>query len=177
MDFESRYLDYSEKHFGVSIRRYPHPSVGRLMANQVFCHPENSGNFDHIEPYQYRDLYAHIREGLALELCLTAVGIRSGDSIFRRSAIMKTGGVNRKKDEFYPIHDWTVDRLESEIKNEGIELPVDYRVWGRSFDGIDARFTGPLRENFPNDFLKLSAVYPMLKADILRQKWRNRYAK
>ena len=90
---------------------------------------------------------------------------------------MKTGGVNRKKDEFYPIHDWTVDRLESEIRNEGIKLPVDYRVWGRSFDGLDCRFTGPMKEYFPDDFKKLVSVYPMLKTDILRQKWRVKYAK
>jgi hypothetical protein len=174
--FEENYIDYAEKHFGSSVRRYPHPSVGRLLANQVFSAPENRGEFDHIEPYTYQQLYAHIRDELALDGCLTAVGVRSADSIFRRSAIMKTGGVNRIKGEFYPCHDWNADRLESEIRNEGIKLPVDYVIWGRSFDGVDQRFMGPMRERLPEDFERVRRMYPLCVADIKRQKWRAKYA-
>lgn len=177
MEFEEKSLKYFEEVFGSRIISVPHPSVSRFAANQVFGGPEDNGAADWMTPLVYRDIYQHIIEKTGLPaLTLCAVGVRSADSIHRRRAIMHSGGIMEAKGEFYPIHDWRADRLEKEIRDAGIELPVDYRWWGRSFDGLDARFTTGLHKHAPDDYRKLLALYPLARADELRMKWRAKYA-
>ena len=40
-------------------------------------------------------------------------------------------------------------------------LPVDYEMFGRSFDGIDYRFISPIKERFPDDYARILEWFPM----------------
>ena len=55
------------------------------------------------------------------------------------------------------------------IKRHGIKLPVDYKLFGRTFDGIDYRFVGPLRKHLPEDFERLRFWFPLIDLEILRR--------
>ena len=177
MEFEEKSLAYYRQVLGCDILSVPHPAVSRFLANQVFTDPRDCGRFDDLTQHTYQDVYAHVAKAAGVSpLTLCAVGVRSADSIHRRKAIMRTGGINDGKGEFYPCHDWNADRLDSEIRDAGIKLPVDYNLWGRSFDGLDARFTIGLRREFPNDYAKLRALYPLAYADECRHKWRAKHA-
>ena len=34
------------------------------------------------------------------------------------------------------------------FRKSGVKLPIDYRIWGRSFDGFDLRFIVPMKNIF-----------------------------
>jgi hypothetical protein len=66
------------------------------------------------------------------------------------------------------VYDWNMEKLTSEIKKEGVKLPIDYKIWGKSFDGLDYRFIKPLKDNFPNDYEKLKILFPLIDVEIKR---------
>lgn len=88
--------------------------------------------------------------------------------MMRRASIKQTGGVNHNRKQFFPVHDWDIKKLVSEIRQEGLKLPIDYKIWGRSFDGFDYRFMKPLKDNFPRDYEKVKEWFPLVDVDLKR---------
>ena len=69
-----------------------------------------------------------------------------------------------------------------EVDEAKIKLPIDYIEkssislrFGRTYDGIDYRFTSVLKEKSPADFEQVKAAYPLVEADIMRMKYREEY--
>jgi hypothetical protein len=48
------------------------------------------------------------------------------------------------------------------------KLPIDYHLFGRSFDGMDYRFLKPIKDNFPKDFEKILEWFPLADLEIFR---------
>ena len=74
------------------------------------------------------------------------------DSPMRRIGIKTHGAINHNDKRFYPVYDWNKERLLNEIDAAGVKLPVDYELFGRTFDGLDYRFLKPISERFPEDY-------------------------
>jgi hypothetical protein len=53
------------------------------------------------------------------------------------------------------------------IERYGVKLPIDYELFGRSFDGIDYRFAKPLRERLPEDYERIKFWFPLIDVEIL----------
>ena len=47
-------------------------------------------------------------------------------------------------------------------------LPVDYHMFGRTFDGIDYRFLAPLKKNRPADYQKVLDWFPLAEMEVWR---------
>jgi hypothetical protein len=118
----------------------------------------------------FPDMWRMVREdqGLA-DGVMTGVGVRSADSILRRNSILKHGPINHRKGEFFPVFDWNKARLLQELRDSGVRLPVDYQWFGRSFDGLDARFLSPLKNHAPEDYARVLEWVPMADIDIFRR--------
>lgn len=96
------------------------------------------------------------------------LGCRSSDTPQRRISIKKNGAVNYKRATFFPVFDWKTDRVLSEITGRSIKLPPDYRVWGRTFDGVDYPFLCGLYDFFPDDYEIVKFWFPFIDAELLR---------
>lgn len=171
LEFVEESLGYFERVFGVKIRRVPHPSLHRWLNNEVFTTPDMRAAIDasRLPNFDYTDLYQAIREdycgGAGL---MTATGVRACDSPIRRIAFNRRGGINRAKGEFWPIADWNKARTMARIAKAGIKLPVDYDLWGRSFDGLDYRFMKPMKDKLPRDYARVLEWFPLLEAEMWR---------
>jgi hypothetical protein len=55
----------------------------------------------------------------------------------------------------------------ADIERHGIKLPVDYELFGRSFDGIDYRFVKPLRDRLPKDYERIKFWFPLIDLEIM----------
>jgi predicted phosphoadenosine phosphosulfate sulfurtransferase len=75
---------------------------------------------------------------------LVAVGNRADDNLQRGGVIRKYGPIISKQRKFYPIYDFSIRDTMTIIRRHGVKLPIDYKIWGRSFDGLDYRFTNHL---------------------------------
>jgi predicted phosphoadenosine phosphosulfate sulfurtransferase len=174
LEFVERSLTYYEGVMGCRIHRLPHPSLYRMLTNLVFQAPENVAVIQaaSFEKFDYDDCLQYLKEDYDYpETAWNAVGVRAVDSPIRMASIRKHGAHNEKRKSFYPIWDWRKARLVEAIQKSGIKLPVDYQLFGRSFDGIDRRFTEPIKKHFPRDYARLCELYPMIEADILRAKY------
>ncbi len=99
----------------------------------------------------------------------TATGVRVADNPLRQIAVKQAGAYNSDLRTFMTVYDWKKARVLEEITTAGVGLPVDYAVWGRSFDGLDWRFLQPLRDKFPADYEKVRALFPLVDLEFYRK--------
>lgn len=170
LEFELESLDYFERFFGTKIHRLPHPSLNRLLNNFVFQSPERCAIIEaaDLPIYTYEDCRSDLCEELGIERTPNATGVRATDSPMRRMAYEKHGLYRPSAQTFLPIGDWNKARTLEAITRAGIELPDDYRMFKRSFDGIDFRFTSKLKQHRPRDFARVLDWFPLIEADLFR---------
>lgn len=178
LSFTEKALQYYEDYFQTRIVRLPHPALNYFWNQAVFQAPENLSILEHADlmNFTYEDineLVRHTREGL--ENTYQASGVRSADSIMRRNVMMKHGVINHTKRSWFPVFDYKKDDMIKELEDANIALPIDYVWFGRTFDGIDYRFTSVLKEKSPEDYERIVAAYPLVELDILRQQYRREY--
>jgi hypothetical protein len=172
LEFVEKSLQYYEDFFETHILRVAHPSLYRMLRHFVFQSPENMGvlcQWD-IPVVDYQDVI----ESVQIDQSLTsdsyhATGVRAADSPIRGMIVRKYGAINEKKKTFWPIWDWRKDRLVTVIKESRVKLPIDYKLFGRSFDGIDFRFLVQIKKYFPDDYGRILDFFPLAEAEIKRR--------
>lgn len=171
LSFVEESLDYFERAFGRRIIRLPHPSLYRVLNNLTFQSPATASvvaaaglpNFD------YPDIYRLVREIEGLpEGVFAATGVRAVDSPMRMLAMRTHGPISRGREQYYPVWDWNKARLIGEIEKGGIGLPLDYDLFGRTFDGLDLRFLYPLKHKRPEDYRRILEWFPLAEAEVWR---------
>lgn len=174
LEFVERALAYYEDWFGERIYRVPHPSLYRMLNALVFQPPERCEAIESMGFIEIDYTYWHgeLRSQLGLgPECYTASGVRAVDSPQRMIAMKRHGAINHKKRQFFPVWDWRKDRLLTEIRDAGVKLPPDYRMFGRSFDGVDYRFLAPIKEHYPRDYARILDWFPLADAEIERRRY------
>jgi len=178
--FVEEALRYYEEFFDCKIVQLPHPSLYRILKNLVFqaperCHHIEAAGLDTLS-YDTCAREAMIDLGLPPKT-FVAHGTRCCDSIMRRTSIKRFGSLNPKRRTFMCIYDWNADRLEAELRGARLALPVDYLMFGRSFDGIDERFLRPIKERFPADYDRILQWFPLADLELFRMEKRIAYAR
>lgn len=172
LEFVEDSLAYYEREFGCHIYRIPHPSLYRWLNEFTFQPPERcriieAARFPNAD---YQDIQSELRRSLGLsDACFVADGVRAADSPIRLVSFRRNGPINHRRQKFSPIWDWRIDRLATELEQGGIKLPVDYRIWGRTFDGLDYRFLAPLKVHFPRDYERVLDWFPLADVELFRR--------
>ena len=171
LEFVEESLDYYERFFETKITRLPHPSLYRMLNNYVFQPPQNClvieqaalGNFD------YTDIQSAMCSMHSLDSkTLVADGVRAADSPMRRIAINTHGSISYNLLKYHCIWDWKKADLIQCFRKHNVRLPVDYKLFGRSFDGIDLRFLLPLKKHRPADYKKILEWFPLAELEVFR---------
>lgn len=174
LEFVENSLKYYEDFFGCHIYRLPHRSLYRWLRGMVYQTPDRVTKIESLDlpGEEYNDGF--IGE-LIRDLCelpagaYVGTGVRMADSPMRRVGLKTHGCVNHNQKRFYPVYDWNKETLLKEIDAAGVKLPVDYKLFGRTFDGIDYRFLKPIKDNFPADYQRILEWFPLADADIWRR--------
>lgn len=176
MDFELKSLSYYEDFFKTEIIKIPSATFIDLY------------NFGHLQtkshtkisqknqmPYYDNDQIRQmaIGENGINKNSFIAVGATIFDSVQRRIGISKVNGLNVKSKKFYPIADFNQSKIEEYLIKYKVKLPVDYKVWGSTFDGLNLRWLGELKEHFPKDFELLKTYFPFIEAELFRKEMLN----
>lgn len=173
LSFQKKSLEYyqNEVFKDERIIVMPSPATYRQLAYFMYQHPGAIDALHDADIYipHYDEIFAAVKLDLSLpDETYTGVGVRMNDSLNRRFSIKRFGAENEKRRQFYPVFDWDNKKLIAEIRSSGIKLPIDYRIWGRSFDGFHYKFLKPLKDHFPEDFEKVKAMYPFVELELLR---------
>jgi hypothetical protein len=170
LEFVEVAIDYYERRFQTPVIRVPHPSLYRLLRRAVFQPP------DRMHVLSWFDIpalkYGQINKDLNFEIAghdlWCAIGTRACDNLNRRMAFNKWGPIRQSKMEIYPIWDFTKLQVFETIKTAGVKLPIDYRLFGRSFDGLDFRFLYQIKLHFPRDYAKILEWFPLAELEVFR---------
>lgn len=177
LEFVEQSLAYYESVFDCRIHRLPNPNTYRMLKRLVFQAPENCAITENssLENFTHDDCVQYLIEDYGYpETAWTATGVRAIDSPMRMASIKRHGAYNERRKTFFPVYDWRKQRLLDEIIASGIKLPVDYHLFGRTFDGIDRRFTEPIKKYFPRDYERIKQFFPLIEADIKRAEYGRR---
>lgn len=172
LDIVEESLTYYEKTLfdGQRIMRMPHPSLYRQLGNFVYQPPHHAPVIQaaRLEQFSYMDIHDIIRDYHNCPTAYCATGVRAADSQMRHVSIMQHGPITHSKREYYPVWDWKKADLVREFDKQKIKLSREYEIFGRSFDGLDARFLIPLKKHYPADFARILEFFPLAEADIFR---------
>jgi len=178
MEWEEESLKYYEDYFKTKILQLPHPRLYRMLRNSIFQTYESYlaikemrlPSFD----YDFCFKMALIHYKLP-DSTYVAIGNKRSDNINRAMQMKKSGGIQESKNKIFPIFDWTDTMLKAEIKKSGVKLPVDYEMFGRSFDGLQFEFVEPIKRNYPDDYEKIKTWFPLIDVEIERRRMNDGY--
>jgi hypothetical protein len=170
LDFVNDSLSYFEDLFGKRIARYPHPSFYRLINHAVFQAPEHLRVIEaaKLPTPDYDTVWNLIKEDLGMEGAWVADGVRAADSPIRRASFVKHGVMKDASKKVSVVCDWLKAEVYEALESRKVRLPIDYEIFGRSFDGLDRRFTEPMKNHLPDDYARLEEWFPLIGADIVR---------
>ena len=169
--FVDEQLDMYERQFGFKITKLPHPSLHRLLNNFVFQPPQNCAVIEDagLPDFDYTDIQAAMCQLHNLDKkTLVADGVRAADSPMRRIAIQTHGSISYNLLKYHPIWDWRKADLVECFKKHNVRLGSDYKIFGRSFDGLDLRFLLPIKKHYPDDYKRILEFFPMVDLEIFR---------
>jgi hypothetical protein len=172
MSFVEESLAYYDRVLGAKVVRYVHPGTFRMLRDLVYQPPERwpvilEADLPDVTRQVIDD---DVRATQGVEWIAT--GVRAADSILRLAGVRHHGSLNPKARTFMPVFDWRMDRVYrclDDLAAEGIGLPLDYELFGRTFDGVDAKFTAALRERLPADYQRVLDLFPLADADLFRR--------
>lgn len=171
LEFVEESLAYYERFFGCRIGRYPNTSLYAMLNGLVFQPPQRIRVVDHVglPRFSRDDVAAAFADDIGVPGSVyTAVGNRISDNLTRRMAYNRTGAVNARRRTFWPVFDWSAERMKCEFRRHGVKLPIDYRLFGRSFDGIGLRYLLPIKQNFPRDYARILEWFPLADLEVWR---------
>lgn len=178
LSFVEDALRYYESVFDTHIIRMPSPRFYEMLGEMVFQPPQNCAVLEELGLPGFRytndQVFQLVRDDWKLpKSAWCAVGVRAADSPNRRASINKYGSTREKRDPhvFYPIWDMKKDELIHTIRSAGVKLPIDYKLFARSYDGIDLRFLYPIREHFPEDYARILEFFPLAELEIKRYEY------
>jgi hypothetical protein len=171
LGFVEQGLTDLEHALGKPIHRYPHPSFYRWLNNLVFQPPERCEVIEaaSLPTPNYQTMWDLIRQDLDLPAdTWIADGVRAADSIVRRASFVRHGVMKPTSHKVSPIADWLKAEVMGRIDVAGIRLPVDYDMFGRSFDGMDYRFLKPIHDRYPDDYARILDWFPLAELELFR---------
>lgn len=173
LEFQTRCLRYYERVMGRHIWRYPKPLFYQRVRRATMMPPHMLGAVYAADmpnlTYQHNYVSAMLDEDIEDRDPFVAMGVRAADSPIRRLTITQRGPGNWRQRTFFPCWDWNKARVMDRIRESGWKLPIDYRLFGRTYDGIDARYTWPLREHLPADYHRILTWFPLADTDLFRR--------
>lgn len=172
LEFVEDGLARLEDQLGKRVYRFPHPSFYRWLNNLVFQPPERCAVIEAAElpTVTYEEMWDLIREDLGLPAeTWVADGVRAADSIVRRASLSKHGVRKPHLRKVSPIADWLKADVLGRIAEAGVDLPVDYEWFGRSYDGIDYRFLKPMSLHAPEDYRRVLDWFPLAELELFRR--------
>ena len=172
LEFVEESLDYFERKMGTRIIRLPAPGTYRMIKDHLYQPPDTIAMIEALglETHSHDEMQQAVCGDADLDYDTTfnALGMRAKDSMMRALYFQKNGPVNYTRKLFYPVWDWDKQRLLDIIKKSGWKLPIDYKYFPASFDGLYLRFTYPIYKYFPRDWEKIVNLFPLIELDILR---------
>lgn len=170
LSFQENYLAYIERKYSLTIHRLPSPTMSDWLRSGGYRLP--SAGAAKTRRIKRIDIENHLRAKLGIDWFAT--GEKAIDSIERNAMIRRVKGIDPKRRQIWPLAYWNDSAVWNFLKRNNILLPPDYRFSeGANYKPRSFGSMGPLeltfiRENYPADYQKITDMFPLLHANLLR---------
>ena len=176
LKFVDDYLDYCEDVFEEKIYRTVHPCLYFWLNTLVYQPPYTRATIAacKLPKFDMDDVAAGVKRTAGIDPHeWQAIGTSANDSAQRRITMNRYQGFDDPNKRCYPI--WNMRKAEKIglLQESGIKLPVDYEMFGRSWDGLDSWYIKPIRERFPNDYETIKKWFPLIDVETARKEFRH----
>lgn len=173
------YIDYFQNKFNVRIYQFCHPLFTQMMGNLQFQKPmtEKKGN-KLFNNYYIQAAYNFGKDKRAFDYHLDNIfgkkaiyhyGLRYTDGINRFRHLRKAGVMFNNK--FYPIASFKISDIQAILKKHDCKLPIEYKLWGISFETPRAWNIGLIKEHCPETYNKILEYFPTIDYEMYREKY------
>ena len=171
ISFVEETLDYYERKLfaGRHITRALHPNTAKNLMRGHWQTPNRLPVCEALG-FDYTDVDIQgmvVDENKLPEDTMAAVAIRAADNIIRRRLIAVNGPVAVKKNQFYAIWDWGIDRCIEVFERAHIKLAPDYAIWPHNFTS-HPRFAIGVKKHYPADYRRILEFFPLIEAEAFR---------
>ncbi|MCU1680178.1 MAG: phosphoadenosine phosphosulfate reductase [Amycolatopsis sp.] len=169
--FVEESLKFYEDFFGTRVVNLPHPTFYRWLNAFVFQPPERCAIIEAAqfpEP-TYQEIADAVRDDTGHPGAWNADGVRAADSPNRRMAMVTHGPVREQLRRVSIVWDWRIADVREILARHSCPLPPEYEWFGRSFDGLDHRFTDPIRRHAPEDYQRILDWFPLTDLEVFRR--------
>ena len=160
------YIDYFEKKFNVHVYQYPSTLWAEQYQNAWFQNPVKGYDkyankismycLDYYTKDRYDDIIADAVGGDVI----FHLGIRYTDGLHRYLHLMKHGCSFGNK--FYPIASFKVGDIYDLLDKYDCRLPIEYKMWGISFESPRSFNIGYIRHECPETYKMLKEKMPLV---------------
>lgn len=172
------YIDYFQKKFNVKVYQLPHTLCTEAVDNAFYQKPVKAMEKFRNNITQY-SLFAYTKEVIdnGIADCFGGkdvvfhIGLRYTDGLRRYQHLMKNGV--QFKNKFYPIASFKVGDIYDLLDKYECYLPIEYGLWGISFESPRSFNINLIKEHCPETFNAIKAKFPMIQALC----YRDRFAK
>jgi phosphoadenosine phosphosulfate reductase len=178
LSFQENYLAYLERRYSIHIHRLPHFQLAAMLRGGTLrFNRRDSLAAANIKP---RHIDAHLRKITGIQWIAT--GEKAIDSVERNAMIRNVAGISLPRRRIWPLAYWSHSTVYNYLKTRQIALAPEYSLSvtssspadrkTRSFGGLQYRDVCWIEEKYPDDYKKITTMFPMLPAQILRYRQR-----
>ncbi|TXJ31168.1 hypothetical protein [Brachyspira aalborgi] len=173
------YIDYFQNKFNVRIYQLSHRMWGEMIGNLQFQKPmvEKKGN-KLFNNYYIQLAHAFGKDLSAFDMFLDNIfgknaiyhyGLRYTDGINRFRHLRKAGVMFNNK--FYPIASFKISDIQAILKKHNCKLPIEYGLWGISFESPRAWNIGLIKEHCKETYKQILGHFPLIDYEMYREKY------
>lgn len=164
LDHIEKYLKFSEKAYSnIEIIQVPHWNLTYILREGVYCNADK-----HIKLMNISDIDTYVRNKVNCNYSI--YGMKQSDSLNRR--LMLKGYENEAiscTNKFYPLSKWNNAQVLKYIELKNLPSPICYSKNKKSQGmGFNLDVFLFLRENYPQDIIKILNKFPLSNEILLR---------
>ncbi len=175
LGFVDRSLAYYEAFFQTPVLRLMDGDVIKDLNRMIYQPESDEAEIDDLELWTYNkhNILDLLRKVYNIPNAWGAFGINMTDSLDRRIYVAQCQGRHDTWKTFYPCWDWTKEQILASINAVGLALPGDYLLASRTVAGTPSyRHIKRMRDMYPEDFEKITHMFPYVYAELARQEFR-----
>lgn len=174
------YIDWFERKYNERVYLIPNTLFYQHIDNALYQFPiygredfrNNLTPFLFYKEFRKKSVDKKILKaiGLKKEDVVFHVGVRYTDGLLRYLSIQKNGVWN-KDNTFFPIASFKVNDLKEMLDKYECKLPIEYKLFGISFESLRSWNIGLIRQECPASYEYMLQFFPMVKLLEYRDKF------
>lgn len=165
------YIDYFQNKFNVRVYQLPSPLFFEMFGSIQFQKPTLKvkklyDNFAFLRGVDKKVFDRVLGDIFIGKNTIYHYGLRYTDGIRRFEHLKKNGVMFENK--FYPIASFKIGDIQAILKKYNCKLPIEYSLWGISFESPRAWNIGVIKEYCPKSYKQILEWFPLIDYEMYR---------